>query len=384
MKLPLSLCALVVIATSCQCGRPLTPCEATNCGPGLECAPSTGKCVVIASDAGPAGDAGAGCGACAGTTPVCDFVAQRCVVCARDLDCPSSMPFCASTAMPAGACYACRTDLDCPGVSMSCDQATHVCAPFIDAGTGGGSGGGAGGGAGGGGGGGVFEPVVYGHTASTLYKVNATTKVVTAVASFHNCDSDVIDLALDAYSHAYVTTISGLYRLDLTTGNCTPVNGLNADTYPNSLSFVPKGTLDPAVEALVGYSGSSYVRINVATGVIQQIGTLGGGLVSSGDIVSVMDGGTYLTAKNPNVSATTDYLVEVNPTTGALVRNLGPLPFDDVFGLAFWGGSLYGFSNGGTLFEITINGSSTTSAAVPNAMNEQWNGAGSTTAAALR
>lgn len=377
MKLTLSLLTLVVIAAGCQCGRALTPCEATSCGPGLECAPATGKCVVISGDAGMAGDAGTGCVACSGATPVCDTVTQRCVVCVRDLDCPSATPFCATT-----ACSACRTDLDCPGASMSCDQATHVCAPFIDAGTGGGAGGGAGGGTGGGGGG--FEPVVYGHTASTLYKVNATTKVVTAVASFHNCDSDVIDLALDAYSHAYVTTINGLYRLDLANGNCTAVNAANLDTYPNSLSFVPKGTLDPSVEALVGYTGSSYVRINVVTGVISQVGTLGGGLVSSGDIVSVMDGGTYLTAKNPNASGNSDYLVEVNPTTGALVRNLGPLPFTDVFGLAFWGGSLYGFSNGGTLFEITINGASTTSAAVPNAMNEQWNGAGSTTAAALR
>jgi hypothetical protein len=383
MKLPLSVCALVVIATSCQCGRALTPCEATNCGPGLECAPSTGKCVVSGSTGGgggTTGDAGVCAVACAGATPVCDSVAQRCVVCARDLDCPSATPFCATTVQPAGACYACRTELDCPGASMTCDLATHVCAPFIDAGAGGG-GGGAGGGGGGGGG---FEPVVYGHTATTLYKVNATTKVVTAVADFHNCDSDVIDLALDAYSHAFVTTLNGLYRLDLSTANCTAVNPASTDTYPNSLSFVPKGTLDPSFEALVGYSGSSYVRINLVTGVIQQIGTLGGGFVSSGDIVSVNDGGTYLTVKDPNGSPTTDFLVEVNPATGGLVRNFGALPFNNVYGLAFWGGSLYGFSNGGTLFEITINGSSTTSAAVPNAMNEQWNGAGSTTAAALR
>lgn len=255
---------------------------------------------------------------------------------------------------------------------MDCDATTHRC--VILAGTGGGAGGGGGG----------NEPVVYGHTASTLYRVNATTKVVTAVADFKHCDGEVIDLALDAYSRAFVTTLTGLYRLDLVTANCTAVNSASLDTYPNSLSFVPQGTLDPSVEALVGYSGSSYVRIDVTTGAIQQVGTLGGGFVSSGDIVSAIDGGTYLTAKNLGGSPTTDYLVEVNPATGALVRNLGALPFNDVYGLAFWGGSLYGFSNGGTLFEITINGSTTSSAAVPNAMNEPWNGAGSTTAAALR
>ena len=300
-------------------------------------------------------------------TPVCDPVAQRCVVCAIAADCPAATPFCVTTVPPAGACYQCRTLLDCPGAA-DCDPTTHLCVPGSDAG------------AGGGGGSTRFDPVVYGHTATTLYRVNATTKLVTAVADFRNCDSEVIDLALDESSRAWVTTLGGLYRLNLATAECTWVS---TNTYPNSLSFVPKGTLDPNAEALVGYNGSSYVRINPTTGAIQQLGVIGGGFVSSGDIVSVIDGGTYLTAKNPNVSSS-DYLVEVNPATGGLVRSLGVLPFNNVYGLAFWGGSLYGFSNNGTLFEITLTGTGTTSAAVPNAMSQSWNGAGSTTSAALR
>lgn len=389
MKLPLSLCALVVIAASCQCGGPVDPCEATKCGTGLECAPSTGKCVSASSDAGNGGGGGGGGAvgggggttdaggtdagtcptACTGATPICDAVAQRCVVCTTSNDCPLAAPICVTTVQPAGACYQCRNLLDCPGAA-DCDQVTHLCLPPPDAGTGGG--------------GGSNEPVVYGHTGSTLYKVNATTKLVTPVASFNNCNGEVIDLALDQYSRAFVTTQSGLYQLNLTTAQCTEVNFSTTESYPNSLSFVPKGTIDPNFEVLVGYAGSSYVRINLTTGAMQQIGTLGGGFVSSGDIVSVIDGGTYLTAKDPGGTSTADYLLEVNPATGALVRSFGTLPFNDVYGLAFWGGSLYGFSNGGTLFEITITGSTTTSAPVPNAASQQWNGAGSTTAAKLR
>ncbi|MDP1822805.1 MAG: hypothetical protein Q8L48_06175 [Archangium sp.] len=389
MKLPLSLCALVVIAASCQCGGPLDPCEATKCGTGLECAPSTGKCVSASSDSGVGGGAGGGSGtvgggggstdgggadagacpaACSGATPICDAVAQRCVVCASSSDCPLTAPICVTTVQPAGACYQCRNLLDCPNAA-DCDPVTHLCLAPPDAGTGGGGG---------------NEPVVYGHTASTLYKVNATTKAVTPVASFGNCDGEVIDLALDQYSRAFVTTQSGLFQLNLTTAQCSAVNPSTTESYPNSLSFVPKGTIDPNYEVLVGYAGSSYVRINLSTGALQQIGTLGGGFVSSGDIVSVIDGGTYLTAKDPGGPSTSDYLIEVNPTTGALVRSFGTLPFNDVYGLAFWGGSLYGFSNGGTLFEITITGSTTTSVPVPNAASQQWNGAGSTTAAKLR
>jgi hypothetical protein len=272
-------------------------------------------------------------------------------------------PYCVTTFVAAGECFGCRDVLDCGGFAI-CDSATHTCVAPPDAGPGPSN-----------------EPVVYGHTATTLYKVNATTKVVTAVADFHNCDSDVIDLALDQFSRAFVTTTGGLYQVNLLTATCTLIR---TDSYPNSLSFVPKGTIDPAVEALVGFNGSSYVRINPVTGAMQSLGTLGGGFTSSGDIVSVIDGGTYLTVKDPNGSPTTDFLIEVNPSNGALIRNLGTLPFNDVFGLAFWGGSLYGFSNGGTLFEITITGSGTTSMAVPNAASHTWNGAGSTTAAALR
>ena len=63
---------------------------------------------------------------------------------------------------------------------------------------------------------------------------------------------------------------------------------------PNSLSFVPKGTVDEAIEALVGYRDSVYVRIDTATGAVSTIGALKGGHASSGDIVSVTGGGTFL------------------------------------------------------------------------------------------
>ena len=384
MNRTLLLIALV-IAASCQCGGTPELCDTTNCGPGLECAPATGKCVVTSNTGGggavgggggatggAAGGGGADAGACpttcTGATSVCDVAAQRCVVCVSASDCPVTEPFCVTTVQPAGACYECRNLLDCPNAA-DCDPVTHRCLAPPDAGTPDA---------------GTNEPVVYGHTASTLYKVNATTKLVTPVANFNNCNGDVIDLALDEFSRAFVTTTSGLYQLDLVTARCTEVNFSLTETYPNSLSFVPRGSLDPNFEVLVGYAGSSYVRINLTTGAMQKIGTLGGGYVSSGDIVSVIDGGTYLTAKRPGGPSSADYLLEVNPTTGALVRSFGTLPFDDVYGLAFWGGSLYGFSNGGTLFEITITGSTTTSAPVPNAASQTWNGAGSTTAARLR
>jgi hypothetical protein len=222
------------------------------------------------------------------------------------------------------------------------------------------------------------QAIVYGHGPDVLYSVDPNTKSVTVVGTFSNCNGSVIDIALDKDSNMYGTTFGGVFRIDRKTAACTLIK---TGTYPNSLSFVPKGTVDPNVEALVAYEGSTYIRIDTTSGAISNIGSIGGGFTSSGDIVSVIGGGTYLTVKGNNCN---DCIVEVNPTTGALVKNWGSVGHADVFGLAFWAGTAFGFDNGGELFTITFSGSSVTTqnVPIPNAPpNLQFYGAGSTTSA---
>jgi hypothetical protein len=246
----------------------------------------------------------------------------------------------------------------------------------------------AGGGGGGGGGGGdnlgqvgeqKLPDEVYGHSPDTLYKLDPVTKAVTVVGKFQGC-TQIIDIAIDESNNIYGTTQSGLWAIDRATAKCTL---LAQGDYPNSLSFVPKGTLDPNEEALVGYDGSTYIRIDKKTGQITPVGSIGGGFTSSGDIVSVKGGSTYLTVKGTGCA---DCLIEVNPKTGAMVKNFGQVSHDDVFGLAFWAGQLYGFDNGGELFEISLQGGSvkTTPIAIPGSpAGLQFWGAGSTTSAPL-
>ncbi|MBM4359488.1 MAG: hypothetical protein FJ096_15395 [Deltaproteobacteria bacterium] len=218
---------------------------------------------------------------------------------------------------------------------------------------------------------------VFGHSAETLYRLDPTTKQVAIVGPFQQC-SGVIDLAIDGTSNIFAATSGGLYRVDKKTAVCTLVA---QGDYPNSLSFVPGGTLLPNEEALVGYNGSTYVRIDTKTGTVSQVGSLGGGYQSSGDIVSVKDGGTYLTV---NGNGCGDCLVEVDPKNGSLKKNWGPVGFGAVYGLAYWAGRAYGFSNYGDLFEIKFVGTGVQSTPinVPNAPPSLsfW-GAGSTTSA---
>jgi hypothetical protein len=229
-------------------------------------------------------------------------------------------------------------------------------------------------------GGGTPVALVYAHSDGTLYRMDANSKQIAVVGPFSGCD-DVIDIAIDSSSNAYVTSYSGLYTVNLTTAACTLI--ASGASYPNSLSFVPKGTLDPNVEALVGYVGSEYIRIDTTSGAITNIGTLSGEYTSSGDIVSVINGGSFLTVKGGSENCS-DCLLQINPTTGDLVQNYGSVNHTDVFGLAFWAGTAYGFDNGGKVFSIDVQNGQvvTTAIPVPNPPPglSFW-GAGSTTAA---
>jgi hypothetical protein len=216
-----------------------------------------------------------------------------------------------------------------------------------------------------------------------LYSVNPDTETVTTVGFFFGCDSDVIDIALDKNSTMYATTFGGVYTIDTSNAACTLI--ASGTTYPNSLSFVPAGTLDPNVEALVGYQGATYVRSDTTSGAMTAVGSLGTTYTSSGDIVSVIGGGTYLTVTGGSDCTANDCLVEVDPSTGALVTNYGSVQHTAVYGLAFWAGNVYGFDSGGDLFRVGFpdaGGLAVTTIPIPNQpLGLSFNGAGSTTAA---
>ncbi len=108
---------------------------------------------------------------------------------------------------------------------------------------------------------------VYAHSPTTLYRLDPNTLQVDTVADFNGC-GEVIDIALDKDSNLYGTSFTGLYRINRDTAVCTEIA---TGSYPNSLSFVPAGVLDPANEVLVAYLDADYIRIDVTTGAITTI-----------------------------------------------------------------------------------------------------------------
>lgn len=218
---------------------------------------------------------------------------------------------------------------------------------------------------------------VFGHSENTLYRVDTVTRSVTQVGVFEGC-TYVADIALDESSNIYASTGAELFYVETNTAHCTRIA---TGTFPNSLSFVPAGTVEPDREALVGFQGGDYVKIDPQSGAVTKIGAIGGGLQSSGDLVSAKGGKTFVTVKGKDCA---DCLVEIDPATGALTKNWGPIGKTDVFGLAFWAGDLYGFTNAGELILITLDTGALVMQPIPvtDAPAKFW-GAGSTTSAPI-
>ncbi len=242
---------------------------------------------------------------------------------------------------------------------------------------------------------------IYAHTGRTLFLFEPYGKTLTRIGDFSCLNpsdrlSEVGDIAVNRDGEVYGTTLNGRFlRIDPASATCTEIAQVpNTPGYPNSLSFVPRGTLDPANDALVGYNEEDYVRIDVATGNITKIGTLNPPDAStryrsSGDVVSIGQERTYLTAHTLGPDGgdldAGDVLVQVDPKTGRRLRIAGNTGRKNLYGMGYWGGKAYGFNAAGEILSIDPQSATTTPLPIPrpdaSATQGVWYGAGSTTVA---
>jgi hypothetical protein len=222
-----------------------------------------------------------------------------------------------------------------------------------------------GGGGGGGGGGGVDAPpnadsLVYAHSAGTLYKVDTTTFAETLIGDFSGIDDDVTDIAVDKNGAMVAITDTTLYSVDVTSAAGTQVKTLSSDIEDfTGLGYVPNPT-DDASDLLVTASADGDVySINPTTGAGLKIGNYGKSgskqIASSGDIFGVRNFGTYATVKVG--SSTNDYLAKID-TTGAsgpawaAILPTSDTGFQNIYGVGFWAGTIYGFDDAGDVLSI--------------------------------
>lgn len=236
-------------------------------------------------------------------------------------------------------------------------------------------------------------PVVFGHSATRLFLLDVDSLAITDLGAFQFRDSDGVtplssqsmtDLAITADGAMYGCSFNALFRVELPSLVARKVASL-ADTF-NGLTFVPAGFLEPDREVLLATVNDpperSLYRIDVNTGAATLVGSFGNNLVSSGDVVAIRHDAMYAVVHGPKVGTAIpkDFLARINPATGgATVIGTG-IGFNQVWGLGYWYGVLYGFAKNGKV--VAIDPDTGVGTLVDDLSVEFW-GAGTTTIAPI-
>ena len=232
---------------------------------------------------------------------------------------------------------------------------------------------------GGGDGGPGEQTFVYAQTARELYRVDPDTLAITLVGpfTFTGFAEDITDIAIDKNNVMIGISFGSVYRIDPTTAAATKLSdGLTGDF--NGLSFVPASTIGQSGDdVLVGTRNTdgAVFRVDPMTGSTSQIGNMGG-FSSSGDLVSVVGFGTMQTAVTGLGSP--DRLVQLAQQTFTASPIGNTIGFADIWGLAFWKGKLFGFTDGG---EFVIIDPATGGGTLVQGGGPAWYGAAVTTLA---
>jgi hypothetical protein len=192
---------------------------------------------------------------------------------------------------------------------------------------------------------------IYAHTDKTLYRVDPDSYAVTMVGNFDfSAFEQMTDLGIDASGNLVGVSFFSVYQVDPNTAHVTQLSSSLARSF-NGLSFVPASALGMSGnDVLIGTqtTDDKVFRVNPMTGAVTQVGAMGASYTSSGDLVSVDGFGTVQTVPgNPH-----DVLVRLAPMTFAATPIGTGTGFDNIWGLGFWKGKVFGFTNGGELITI--------------------------------
>jgi hypothetical protein len=231
---------------------------------------------------------------------------------------------------------------------------------------------------------------VYAHSGQTLFLLNSATLATTTIGMMAPLGTQTLtDLAVDKNDNMVGVTLDKLYTIDPTTGAATFIKDLDVDNV-TSLSFVPSDLNDPS-SADILVTASSFgdvVQIDPTTGTTTPLGNYGtvanGQVRSSGDLFGVHGVGIFATVDVGDAGGN-DFLATIDPVTWQATPLGTGTGFDKIFGLGYWGGTIYGFvdlgtGNGGQMIQLDPN---TGAGTLLSTSTINWRGAGVATDAPI-
>lgn len=183
------------------------------------------------------------------------------------------------------------------------------------------------------------KAVILSTSTGVVETVNVTTG---AVAPYSNSTGiPFFDIATSNTGNLFgVSSSSDLYSIAPSPGSSNLIGATGA--FINGLGFDDNNKL-------FGTGGTGFYSINTGTGAATLVANIAN-FNSAGDIVFSPTGGVfYATSLSPNNST----LFSIKGTGAA--SPIGNIGFSDVFGLAFEGGNLYGYTSDGKQLSINLS-----------------------------
>ena len=188
----------------------------------------------------------------------------------------------------------------------------------------------------------IAQAPVYANTSGRLYEIDPSTGETITVGDFRDEQGKIdnfIDIAIDLNGRLLGGTFDAIYSIDPTTAEVSHLCDTEAEM--TAMTFTSNGELivgGPDSLTFVDLEYNCEIDALIVDPIYQ----------TSGDLVGLPDGYLYWTV----IGDSADELVRIDPSTG-MFAPVGELNFEQLYGLGYDQGELFGFSAQGEVVVIS-------------------------------
>ncbi|MEM6956596.1 MAG: hypothetical protein AAF645_12960 [Myxococcota bacterium] len=196
--------------------------------------------------------------------------------------------------------------------------------------------------------------VIWAHSRSELERFDPLTRTTRIVGSFWSRTESapgMTDLAVRSDGAVFTVSNDGVFEVNVDTAEVTRVVDLTLANVGMGFVAAEPGAAEDLV--ITTRDPSAIYRVNLDGGPETLVLSIGDGCIPSGDVISVLDVGTYITLFCDD-DPTQDYLAVVDFDAGRITR-VGPTGFERVWGMGYWGGVLFGFTDFGEAIVLNMD-----------------------------